>query len=118
MKKYFNIEDLGEKDYPCTLVDKFDRILIWHLPDIISSNRLVCYLWTSHHFSLLIIFQNDYHGAILNIKNILEIGSDKTTSWRLAGFSDDCDIFGRGVKSFSPGWFMQAQDVSTNSILR
>jgi hypothetical protein len=46
------------------------------------------------------------------MKNSLETSKDNNSSWRLNGFSDDCEMFGQGVKTFSPGWFMQAQDVS------
>jgi hypothetical protein len=41
LEKFFDLEPLGKKNHPCTLVDKHGRILIWHLPDILSKNRLV-----------------------------------------------------------------------------
>jgi hypothetical protein len=50
--------------------------------------------------------------AVYSMKDSLEIAKDNNSSWRLKGFSDDCEMFGQGVKTFSPGWFMQAQDVS------
>jgi Oxygenase domain of the 2OGFeDO superfamily len=40
------------------------------------------------------------------------MGDNSSSSWRLAGFSDNFEIFGRGIKTFSPGWFMQGHDVS------
>jgi hypothetical protein len=45
MQKTFPIpEGLGSSEEPATVVDKYGRIFVWHLPDIFSESRVV-----SHH---------------------------------------------------------------------
>ena len=42
LKNLFQMPDSSEHiDEPATIVDKFGRILLWHLPDIISELRIV-----------------------------------------------------------------------------
>jgi hypothetical protein len=41
LKKYFDLKEIGKRTYPCTLVEKHGRILIWHLPQMLSNNRMV-----------------------------------------------------------------------------
>jgi len=41
LSKYIKIPSLGHIKEPATIVDKFGLILVWHLPEIISSQRVV-----------------------------------------------------------------------------
>jgi hypothetical protein len=38
---FFKKQNLGERKYPCTIVEKHGRILVWHLPHILIKDRLV-----------------------------------------------------------------------------
>jgi hypothetical protein len=41
LKKYFQLPQIGFLDEPSTIIDKHGRILLWHLPDILSVERIV-----------------------------------------------------------------------------
>lgn len=38
---YFQEMNIGERKDPCTIVERHGRILVWHLPDILTRDRLV-----------------------------------------------------------------------------
>jgi hypothetical protein len=55
--------------------------------------------------------QEEYNEATISIKDhLLKKGSSSDKSWRLKGFIEG--VFGAGILSFSPGWFMRVRDVS------
>jgi hypothetical protein len=41
LRKFFPPVDVGEVNDPAVIVDAWGRILAWHLPDIISTGRVV-----------------------------------------------------------------------------
>jgi hypothetical protein len=41
LAKYFEEQNLGEREDPCSIMDKHGRILVWHLPDILAHDRVV-----------------------------------------------------------------------------
>lgn len=42
LAKYFKNPQFGEFDEPATVIDRHGRIILWHLPLIISVYRMVC----------------------------------------------------------------------------
>lgn len=41
LQKYHHLPNLGKLDEPCTVVDRDGRVLLWHLPSVISPARVV-----------------------------------------------------------------------------
>ena len=41
--RYFERVELGDFDCPTSIWDKYGRILVWHLPDVLSHSRVVRY---------------------------------------------------------------------------
>ena len=39
--KYFKLPEFGRQTEPSTIVDQHGHILVWHLPDILSIQRVV-----------------------------------------------------------------------------
>jgi len=41
LRKFFREVHIGDVNVPAIIVDAFGRILAWHLPDVLSSARVV-----------------------------------------------------------------------------
>lgn len=41
LTKYFKNPELGDVNEPATLVDRYDRIMVWYLPDIFYPSLIV-----------------------------------------------------------------------------
>jgi hypothetical protein len=54
LKKYFDLPQLSFLHEPSTIVDGHGRILVWHLPDILSVQRVVSSQNLFPYFHLLI----------------------------------------------------------------
>jgi hypothetical protein len=61
------------------------------------------------------MIQEDYNKATLGLSKALKKSfTGKTPSWRTTNFKipDNTLEFEPGIVDFSPGWFMQQQDIS------
>jgi len=65
-------------------------------------------------------YQDDYNAAIQGVSHLLSTRTpaEKGKPWRFEGFRtpEGGAVFGPGVLTFSPGWFMMARDVSRADI--
>ncbi|KIK73356.1 hypothetical protein PAXRUDRAFT_178670, partial [Paxillus rubicundulus Ve08.2h10] len=39
--KKFNLPKFGRQDEPCTILDRMGKILVWHLPKLLSASQVV-----------------------------------------------------------------------------
>ena len=77
--KYFRNPELGDLDDPATIVDRFGRIMVWHLPDIFLHPLIV----SSTHLSFCI---NSYISRIPSIWVLL----NSTNHWRHRSYWCQC----------------------------
>lgn len=117
LNKYFELPELGPRNEPATVLDEHGRILVWYLPDILSIQRVVSFripsLLPSTQFCQT--YQGDYNNAIHHIRRSLSVEPDPSGNlWRSEGFRDPGEehLFGPGLLTFSPGWFMRGRNVS------
>jgi hypothetical protein len=54
---YFQKQNLGERKDPCTLVDRHGRILLWHMPNILTRDRLVIPKTNSNPYQMITRFR-------------------------------------------------------------
>ncbi|KIK74508.1 hypothetical protein PAXRUDRAFT_175549, partial [Paxillus rubicundulus Ve08.2h10] len=38
---FFNLPKFGRQDEPCTILDRMGKILVWHLPKLLSASQVV-----------------------------------------------------------------------------
>jgi len=122
LAKYFKNPELGDFTLPATILDRHGRILVWYLPHIFSSCRVVrmsaiLILLTKRH--TLTNVQTDLNGGTKLLRPQLDhmmqlCGKNDKASWRNSAFfpPPDGGEFGAGVLNMSPGWFQRLQDVS------
>jgi hypothetical protein len=114
LKKYFKGSSLGILTKPTTILDQYGRVMVWALPGLLHSRRIVSY-YLSHRLLKIIFVQEDYNTATAGISHALRRGRAKGASWRSAHFVTSIiepQSFEPGVADFSPGWFMQGHEVS------
>jgi hypothetical protein len=103
-------------DEPQTIVDIHGRILVWSLPGILSAKRVVSPPILFRTPDSESGFSQDYNLVAASLREPIS-KSTSQDSWRLTGFNppEGGGEFGAGVLRFSPGYFMQARNVSTGS---
>jgi hypothetical protein len=109
---------------PAVILDSWGRILAWHLPDVLSSGRVVsCVLFKAHTISYT--FQEEVNlategieGPMKDIQHAAEVKASRSKTgkinWRLDPDyfrAPEIPRFTPGSINFSGGWFAQGHEV-------
>jgi hypothetical protein len=114
--KYVVRDSVGVVVDPAVIVDSRNRILVWHLPNIVCRERevrrsLIAFLKRAH---VPLPQATVTKGIAENsgLRKILERNVPRTKSWRTECFEVKAgNRLGFGLADLSPGWFQQAHDV-------
>ena len=116
LKKHYPPANGGVHKEPMVVVDCCGQILLWYLPEVLITERLVgcnqlplidLTVWSDHPQKCC---QDDYNASFANMARYLTPkGVNK--SWCNMGFRVGQN-FATGVQTFNPGGFMQAHEAS------
>lgn len=118
LAKFFTNPNLGQLDpIPATVVDSHGRLILWYLPEALSSNWMVS-TPSGHYYIFLSFPQASLNSSLKYLRRLLDasvpLREPNNICWQKQYYRipEDGGDFGAGTLNLSPAWFAQGHDVS------